>query len=259
MRRVLTALVLIPIVVYVVFLANAWLFAGVVAAVACVCFYEYRNLAHAYGFGTPHWLGYVAGVLLLFVTRPPGTWMLFLGAGLIALTLAMNAPNLAHALPRAALLLLGLVYVFGCWKCAIVLRERSPHWLMYALLVNWAGDIGAYYVGRSIGKHRLAERVSPGKTWEGTAGSLISSVLVAGAYLMRFVPGLGVAQVILLTLATNAAGQLGDLSESVIKRGAGVKDSGAILPGHGGLLDRVDSTMFALPLVYAYLALTPTP
>ena len=255
MRRVLTALILIPLVVYVVFLANAWLFAGVVAAVACICFYEYRNLANGYGFGEPHWLGYIAGLLLLFVTRAPWTWMLFLGACLIALALAMDAGNLAHALPRAALLLLGLVYVFGCWKCAIVMRERSPHWLMYSLLVNWAGDIGAYYVGRSIGKRRLAERVSPGKTWEGTAGSLVSSVLVAGAYLMRFVPGQGVAQVILLTLATNAAGQLGDLCESVIKRGAGVKDSGTILPGHGGLLDRVDSTMFTLPVVYAYLTL----
>ena len=167
----------------------------------------------------------------------------------------MNARNLAHALPRAAFLAIGGVYVFGCWKCAVLMRVRSPHWLMYALLVNWAGDVGAYYVGRSIGKRRLAERVSPGKTWEGTAGSLLSSVLIAGAYLMRFVPGLPLPQVILLTLATNAAGQLGDLSESVIKRGAGAKDSGTILPGHGGLLDRVDSTMFALPVVYAYLTL----
>jgi phosphatidate cytidylyltransferase len=255
MRRVVTALILVPFVVYVVFFANVWLFAAVVAAVACLCFYEYRNLAGAYGFGKPHWLGYVAGLLLLFVTRFPWAWMLIVAACLIALALAMNARNLAHALPRAALLALGLVYVFGCWKCAILVRERSPHWLMYALLVNWAGDIGAYYVGRSLGKRRLAERVSPGKTWEGTAGSLVASVLVAGAYLLRFIPGVSVPRIIVLTLATNAAGQLGDLSESVIKRGAGVKDSGSLLPGHGGMLDRVDSTLFALPVVYAYLTL----
>jgi phosphatidate cytidylyltransferase len=255
MRRILTALVLIPLVVYVVFFANVWVFTGVVAAVACLCFYEYRNLAGAYGSGAPHWLGYIAGVLLLLVNRGPWPWLLLVATSLIALAFAMNAHNLAHALPRAAFLAFGLAYVFGCWRCAILLRESSPHWLMYALVVNWAGDIGAYYVGRRIGKHRLAERVSPVKTWEGTAGSLISSVLVAGAYLMRFIPGLPVPQVILLTLATNAAGQLGDLSESVIKRGAGAKDSGSILPGHGGMLDRVDSTLFALPVVYAYLAL----
>jgi phosphatidate cytidylyltransferase len=196
--------------------------------------------------------------LLLFVSRPPWPWILIVAACLTALALAMNARNLAHALPRASLLALGLVYVFGCWKCAVLLHVRSPHWLMYALLVNWAGDMGAYYVGRSIGKRRLAERVSPGKTWEGTAGSLVFSVLVAGAYLMRFIPAISVAQIIVLTLVTNAAGQLGDLSESAIKRGAGVKDSGSLLPGHGGMLDRVDSTLFALPVVYAYLAL-PSP
>jgi phosphatidate cytidylyltransferase len=97
--------------------------------------------------------------------------------------------------------------------------------------------------------------VSPKKTWEGAAGSLVASVLIAGGYLVRFVPGTGIATAIGLTLAANAAGQLGDLAESAMKRGAGVKDSGTILPGHGGFLDRVDSTLFALPVIYAYLQL----
>ncbi|HLI84360.1 MAG TPA: phosphatidate cytidylyltransferase [Bryobacteraceae bacterium] len=255
MRRVLTALVLIPIVVYLVFFANVWLFGGVLAAVACLCFHEYRHLASAYGFGAPHWLGYIAGVPLLFVAREPWAGLLIVAASLAALALAMKARNLAHALPRAAFLALGVVYIFGCWRCAWLIRGRSPHWLMFALVVNWAGDIGAYYVGRSIGKRRLAERVSPGKTWEGTAGSLVASVLVAGAYLPRFLPGVPILQIVLPTLATNAAGQLGDLCESVIKRGAGAKDSGSLLPGHGGMLDRVDSTLFALPVVYAYLTI----
>lgn len=255
MRRVLTALALIPLTLWVVFLANWWVFAAVVAAIACLCFHEYRALAGAYGFGAPHPLTYLAGVLLLLVKQGPWPWLLIVAVCLFALAFAMRARDLAHALPQAALLLMGLVYVFGCWKCAILVREKNVHWLMYALLVNWAGDIGAYYVGRHFGRRRLAERVSPGKTWEGTAGSLVFSVLFAGAYLLRFVPGVAVPQVILLTLATNAAGQLGDLSESVIKRGAGVKDSGTILPGHGGMLDRVDSTLFALPVVYAYLTL----
>jgi phosphatidate cytidylyltransferase len=255
MRRVLTALCLIPVVVYLVFFAPIWLFSLVLAAVACLCFHEYRKLAEGYGFGPPHWFAYAAGLLLLFVNRPPWPWLSIVAATLVALACAMNASDLAHALPRAAFLALGLAYVFGCWKCALLLRVRSPHWLMYTLIVNWAGDIGAYYVGRSIGKHRLAERVSPGKTWEGAAASLVASVLVAGAYLARFIPAEPALQIVLLTLAANAAGQLGDLSESVIKRGAGAKDSGSLLPGHGGMLDRVDSTLFALPVVYAYLAL----
>jgi phosphatidate cytidylyltransferase len=239
----------------VVFLANWWVFALVVAAIACICFHEYCGLAGAYGFGAPHPLTYLAGVLLLFVKPEPWPWLLIVVVSLLALVYAMRARDLAHALPQAALLLMGVVYVFGCWRCAILVREKNVHWLMYALLVNWAGDIGAYYIGRHFGRRRLAERVSPGKTWEGTAGSLVFSVFFAGAYLLRFVPGVAVPQVILLTLATNAAGQLGDLSESAIKRGAGVKDSGSILPGHGGMLDRVDSTLFALPIVYVYLTL----
>jgi len=147
---------------------------------------------------------------------------------------------------------MGILYVFGSWRFARDLHNRNAHWLLYALLVNWAGDIGAYYVGRAFGTHKLAERISPNKTWEGAIGSLAASSLLAGAYLVRFVPGVAIGQAIGLTLAVNAAGQLGDLSESAMKRGAGVKDSGALLPGHGGILDRVDSTLFSLPVVYAY-------
>jgi phosphatidate cytidylyltransferase len=160
---------------------------------------------------------------------------------------------LAHALPRTSLLVMGVIYVFGCWRCALVLHERSPHWLMYALLVSWTGDIGAYYIGKAFGKHRLADRVSPKKSWEGAAASVATSVLLAGAYLVHFV-GVGIAEAVLITAVANAAGQLGDLAESAMKRGAGVKDSGALLPGHGGYLDRVDSALFVMPVIAVWLA-----
>ena len=255
MRRVLTSLVLIPLVIYLVLLANWWLVAAAVALVACACFYEYRNLAAAYGFGAPSAFGYGAGLLLLFVNAGPWPWLILVLAGLIALAAALRSQDLRQSLPCAALLVMGLLYAFGCWRCALEVRARNPHWLMYALIVSWAGDIGGYYIGRRFGKRRLAEHISPNKTWEGTAASLVSSAVIAGAYLVRFVPGVTVFQALLLTLAANAAGQLGDLGESAIKRGAGVKDSGALLPGHGGMLDRVDSVMFVLPVVYAYVTL----
>lgn len=253
MRRVFTSLVLIPVVIYLVLFANWWLLAAAVALTACTCYYEYRKLAAAYGLGTPSVLGYAAGLVILFVNGNAWPWLVLVLAGLIALTLAMREQDLRQSLPRAALLVMGVAYAFGCWKCGLQVRARNPHWLMYALLVCWAGDIGGYYIGRSFGKRRLAERISPNKTWEGTAGSLVCSAAIAGAYLARFVPGVSVLEAVLLTLAANAAGQLGDLGESVIKRGAGVKDSGALLPGHGGMLDRVDSVLFVLPVVYAYV------
>jgi len=253
MKRVLTAAALIPIVVYLVLWANFWAFLAVLVTVALLCYREFNGVAEAYGFGAPGPLGYGAGLLLLAWRQE--TWLLVLGIALILLALAMRAGDLAKSLPRAALLLAGIVYIFGCWKCAMPLRELNPHWLMYALLVNWVGDMGAYYVGRRWGRHKMAPRISPHKSWEGAVASMVASVLIAGAYLLHFVPWIAVLQAVALTVAANAAGQLGDLTESAMKRGAGLKDSGAILPGHGGLLDRVDSTLFSLPLIYAYLKL----
>ena len=168
-----------------------------------------------------------------------------------AFVLSRRAATSAH-MPRVVVLVLGVFYVFGAWWCAIPLRAASPHWLMYALLVSWTGDIGAYYIGRSFGRHRLAPRISPGKSWEGAIASVATALLLAGAYLVYFA-GVPVPQALALTAVANSAGQLGDLAESAIKRGAGVKDSGALLPGHGGFFDRVDSTLFTLPVIYAYI------
>jgi phosphatidate cytidylyltransferase len=253
MKRVLTAAALIPIIVYVVLWANAWAFLAVLFTVAFLCWREYDGIAAAYGFGAPGLLGAAAGYVLL--AWPAETWLYLTVLTLAALAWAMRAEDLAHSLPRASLLVLGVVYVFGTWKCAIPLRAINPHWLMYGLIVSWTGDIGAYYIGRKFGKHRLAPRVSPKKSWEGAAASVASSVLISGAYLWRFVPGMTIPLAIGITVAANIAGQLGDLAESAMKRGAGVKDSGTILPGHGGFLDRVDSTLFALPVIYAFLKL----
>jgi phosphatidate cytidylyltransferase len=253
MKRVLTALALIPTVAWVVLWADSWIFLAVLATVACLCYREYNDIAADYGFGEPGVAGYGVGLLLLFAPDVP--WIAVVILTLLILVMVMRVGNLAHALPRAALLLTGILYVFGCWRCARPLREISPHWLMYGLALNWVGDIGAYYVGRPFGKHKLAPRVSPNKSWEGALASVVTSVLLGTIYLQRFLPNVPLWQAIALTVAANIAGQLGDLAESAMKRGADVKDSGAILPGHGGFLDRVDSTLFALPVIYAYLKL----
>jgi phosphatidate cytidylyltransferase len=254
MKRVLTAGVMVPMTVYVVLWANVWVFLAVLFAAAFVCYSEYDAMAAAYGFGAPGLLGAAAG-FVLFAWRGDA-WLYLVLLALFTLVLAMHTDDLSKALPRAGLLLTGVVYIFGCWKCAILLRQINPHWLMYALLVNWSGDIGAYYIGRHFGRHKLAPRVSPNKSWEGTAASVAASVLIAGAYLVYFIPDFGIGRTLALTIVANAAGQFGDLAESTMKRGVGVKDSGTLLPGHGGFLDRVDSTLFTLPVVYAWLSLT---
>ena len=252
MKRLLSALVLIPLVVYVVLWGPAWLVVAVTALFAGICFHEYQAIASQWGHGSAGPVGFGAGLLLL-VAPPAYAAIILSGFAAIALALAMRAADLRDSLPRAALLVFGVVYIFGCWKYAILLRAAAPAWLFYALVLNWIGDTAAYYVGRSLGRHRLAPRVSPKKSWEGSAASVVAACLFGWLYLGRAMPAVPAVEVIALTAAANVAGQLGDLAESAIKRGAGVKDSGTLLPGHGGFLDRVDSTLFTLPVVYLYL------
>jgi phosphatidate cytidylyltransferase len=253
MKRILTAAVLIPVVVYVVLWANPWIFLAVLFAAAFLCYREYDSIAAAYGVGPLGILGAALGYLLMAWRGE--VWLYLVIASMALLAWAMRDDDLSKALPRAALSITGIIYIFGAWKCAMPLREVNAHWLMFALIVNWAGDIGAYYVGRKFGRHRLAPRVSPNKSWEGALASVATSLIVAGAYLMRFVDDISMVHAIGITVAANIAGQFGDLTESAMKRGAGMKDSGSILPGHGGFLDRVDSTLFALPVIYGYLVL----
>jgi phosphatidate cytidylyltransferase len=253
MKRLLTALALIPPVVYLALWSPDWAVLAAVLLVASLCYYEYAAIAARLAPATFAPLGYVAGVLL--VVLPSETTLTLTLFTLAAMTLAMRTEDLAHALPRSAFAVLGVLYIFGGWRCAMLVRAVNPHWLMFALLVNWTGDAGAYYVGKNLGRHKLAPRVSPAKTWEGTFGSVAVSLLLAGGYLWRFIPTLPLWQIVVITIAANLAGQIGDLAESALKRGAGVKDSGALLPGHGGMLDRVDSTIFALPVIYACLRL----
>ncbi len=184
----------------------------------------------------------------------PDQWYLPLAAfPLLALALALRYEDLAHVLPVTAAQSMGLLYVYGAWNTSFLLRDINPYWLVFALTVSWLGDTGAYIVGRAFGRHKLAPLISPGKTWEGAAGSLVVSLLFGAWFLPHFIPTTPVPKAMLIALAANIAGQFGDLAESAIKRGAGVKDSGTLLPGHGGLLDRVDSQLFSLPVVYSFL------
>jgi phosphatidate cytidylyltransferase len=264
MKRVLTALYLIPAAVYSALFAPWWLFIAVVALVAILSFREYSQVTGS--FAPP---GFVAGLLILVVPEHE-TGLLMLMAALAAMCLPLASPDLERSVARSAALVLGIVYIFGSWKTAILLHDSADvpaafgvsagrHWLMFGLMVNWIGDTGAYYIGRRFGRHKLAPRVSPGKSWEGAAASLVTAVVFGLIYLPLAIQGTSLLAAGLLAVAANFAGQIGDLAESALKRGVGVKDSGSLLPGHGGLLDRVDSTLFSLPVLYALLQFVHAP
>lgn len=251
MKRVLTSLILIPLVLYIVMLGPLWLVFAVVTLCSMICYREYCGIAAGYGVERLGPLGFAAGFGVLALNDGIGIFLTIVA--LAGISLAMRTDDLTQVLPRASTMLLGVVYVFGSWKSAILLRDISSYWLLFALAINWVGDISAYYVGKNIGMHKLARQISPGKSWEGAIASVIAAVAFGVVYLNRFAPQLPLVQVVGLSALANVAGQFGDLAESALKRGAGLKDSGTLLPGHGGLLDRVDSTLFSMPAVYLWL------
>jgi phosphatidate cytidylyltransferase len=253
MKRVVTSLILIPLVLYTVILGHPWLVFAAVTLAAMLCYREYCGIAAGYGLQSLGPVGYAAGLGVLALQDSGAIFVTVVALAGISLT--MRSAELTEALPQASTMLLGVVYIFGAWKCAILLRELSPYWLLFALAINWVGDISAYYVGKNLGVHKLARRISPGKSWEGAIASVVFSIAFGVLYLRHFWPAMPMVQVVALTVLANVAGQLGDLAESALKRGAGVKDSGTALPGHGGLLDRVDSALFTMPLIYVWLRL----
>jgi phosphatidate cytidylyltransferase len=251
MKRVLTALALLPIAIYGTFFAPHPIFLAIVLIMAALCYHEYAGIARATGIQGPLWIGHIAGAAV--VLAPDSIRLSFP----ILLAVALASRDLAKMLAFAAATVAGVLYVHGAWRCAVDLRavpEYGIWWLLFALSVNWAGDIAAYYVGRAIGKHKLAPRISPGKSWEGAIASLAGAIALGVAMQAAGLLDISVPSMVALSVLANAAGQVGDLVESAMKRGAGVKDSGTLLPGHGGFLDRLDSSLFTLPAVYFYLA-----
>jgi len=277
MKRVLTAAVLIPVVLAIIFLTPVPVFALFVAAVALLAAREYLGLLKSYGMEPLFTATYaVLGVVFLIAVLAGMTGLGFLPrsalvfflpvlaiGSFVVFALAMRRPDLRTAFPSAALSMVAVLYV-GLPLLLIVemvLRAkfdtRGRMTVLILLLFVWIGDTAAYYAGRAFGRHKMAPRISPGKTWEGAVASVLGAAAV-GVLAWQLLPRYGwgddttLANWIVLAIVVNVAAQAGDLVESMIKRGAGVKDSGSLLPGHGGMLDRIDALLFAAPAMWYY-------
>jgi phosphatidate cytidylyltransferase len=292
LKRIATAVVLIPIVLLLVLRAPVPVLAVVAAVVALLTIHEFLKLTESYGVQPARLPTYIfVGLFFLLLAANSGQekpllstaiFVYALGfasaiAPFLFLTIAMRRADLSTGYPAAAASVFSFTYIALPLGMLVQLRQQwaGAFFLLYLLLVVWAGDIFAYFVGKSMGRHLMAPRISPKKTWEGAVASLIASVAV-GVLLFQYATPLSSAMlragliqrrdglfgleqpalgpILLLTIALNVAAQLGDLVESLIKRGAGVKDSGAILPGHGGMLDRIDALLFAAPVLWYYAA-----
>jgi phosphatidate cytidylyltransferase len=269
MKRVLTALILIPLALALVFIGPRWLFMLAAAGVAALAAWEFLAMAELSGAKPPR-VAVLLAIFLLFLGNFEWPEQSTAILGILSLALLVyctfSSPT-ELMMPDIATSIFCLLYTGFTLAALPALHEEAngPSLVTFLLCVVWAGDIAALYIGRKWGRHKLIPRLSPNKTWEGTVGSLAGSLLVAGALLglASLLESWGSAKLTYpedawfwlgLAVVINVAAQVGDLAESALKRSAGVKDSGSLLPGHGGVLDRIDALLLAAPaLWYAQL------
>ena len=265
MARILTAAVLIPLVILLLFRGPFWLVSAATAGVALLACWEYLGLADSSGAHTPRWL-VLAAVAVLFgidFWRPDLLTPVISAFALLILAVVCFRSPLERVLLDTSASVFGLLYI-GLSLTTIPLisaQEHGPSLLLLLFCVVWAGDVAALYVGRSLGRRKLAPRLSPNKTWEGSlasmGGSLLATallILLAQLLARHSLSGLsydgGWLHWMAMAVLLNVAAQVGDLVESALKRGAQVKDSGTLLPGHGGVLDRIDALLLAAPVLW---------
>jgi len=256
LTRIITGVVLAPLVVLLLFFGPPWAIAGVFTVASALCVYELLAMAlPERRFERVAGVALALGLQVAMVLAPVTIVGVLVALLLVpALVVLARTEPIESALTRLLVLWGAFVYIVLPFSFGIELATRLGPWpIVLTLSVVWAGDTGAYFVGKAIGRHKLYPRVSPKKTIEGALGGLVASVLVAVAIVSIWWPVLDVGHAALVGLAGGAAAQLGDLLESLIKRSCGVKDSGAILPGHGGMLDRLDGVIVAFPVMYAMI------
>ena len=251
MKRVLTAAAGLPVVIGVTYWGSDWVFASLVALVGAFALDEFMDLGASRGLIRPgYWfLPVGAGLTLSFLGSPVWTLGVFLLGAFLLMTTAVGSHTPRAALRRLANGLTGLFYTSLLLGFLILL----PRFAVFVVLgIIWAGDSAAYYVGSAWGHHLMAPQISPGKTIEGAVAGVVAS-MVAGVGLGGTLPDTTYVWLAVMSLITALVGQAGDLWESALKRRVGVKDSSNRLPGHGGILDRVDSLLFAAPVFYLLL------
>ncbi|MGI9108277.1 MAG: phosphatidate cytidylyltransferase [Pyrinomonadaceae bacterium] len=266
MSRVITAIIAIPILIASIWLAQLeLLFVALAAAAMMIGLYEFWMLSSKRDAKAQRELGTLFAVALLttFYFNAPVEWPALPLMILVAFVVAALAGAMLKGAPFERMILatgatvLGVCYVVLLGGHLIALRVGFPmplaaRLLSFFFLVLMGSDTAAYYTGRAFGRHKLAPSVSPGKTWEGAAGGLAASLLMAVAAHYWFFSELSLRAALPLAATMNVLSVVGDLTESALKRGSGAKDAAKILPGHGGLLDRLDSLLFNAPLIYYF-------
>ena len=260
MKRIISGVIAIPLVLGVVLYGSPVLFFGFVAAVVLVASYEYFSMISNMGVeGFPFEGGVLCFLLLLGFYLGSQSLLLFVVVIPVTLfgTWLFRESDVKVALDPIAYTVLGVFYTAGLGGYFLLIHnlEGGQQMIIFLLLFIWAGDASAYYVGRNLGKNKLISSVSPNKTVEGAIGNVVGTLLAAFIAKLWFFKGFSLPHCLIAAFICGIIGQLGDFLESLIKRNCRVKDSGSLIPGHGGFLDRIDSLLFAGPAFYCYYQL----
>ncbi len=261
LKRWITSIVALPVLVYIVHTGGI-AFSALIAAACLLALWEYFGIVfNTYQANSPAvmGLGFVTALLLTVAAHYFGAEMLFVVlaanvvlSAIIFLSLFKTRPQIIELLRIQAQ---GILYIPLSLSLLVLIRNMADGslWIFFLLAIIFAGDVSAYYFGSYLGKHKLSPSISPGKTMEGAAGGIMANVIVGTVFKFILFPGLDWGICIMFFIVIGAAGQVGDLFESGLKRMSGVKDSGFLLPGHGGIIDRIDALLFATPVMYFFI------
>ena len=265
-KRFLTSIIAFPLLALLIFKGSPAVFAVFIGLVSLITLWEYyRIVFHE----APHMvfsaipvLGALSGLIVIAAAfQNSFQWMAFslcvnfILAAILTLPRFKNNPFILQVVEKQVQ---GVMYIPLALSTIVLLRNGQDGvvWVFFLLFTVFAGDVGAFYAGKSFGRHKLSPAISPGKTIEGSIGGMALCVAVGCGFIysFAFLPHFNIFKVLLLLAVINLTSQAGDLFESELKRVGHIKDSGAILPGHGGILDRIDALLFAAPVVYMFKA-----
>ncbi|MFH1123686.1 MAG: phosphatidate cytidylyltransferase [Pseudomonadota bacterium] len=261
MKRWLTAIIALPVLIYLIGPAPRWLFHGFLFIASLV------SLSELFAMAAPKlpWPVKISSFLLsflLFYSISQGPFFISLAVLSfwvivpLGLYIFLSSSRRANAVEEAGKVALGLLYISLPLSLLVFVDKRPSGniWIFFLLAVIFLSDTGAFYAGRTLGRHKLHPSVSPGKTWEGAVGGLVGSLVAAFIFSRFFSIARFDLPIMILAASLSVIGQIGDLAESMLKRHYGLKDSGKVLPGHGGLLDRIDGLLFAAPVLYLFVS-----
>jgi phosphatidate cytidylyltransferase len=267
MKRVVSGLVLVSLLGFAIWSQSPYYFLTLAVIVLALALWEFFQLAKKVG-SNPHQIqGYLAAAVIIYAsTQNNNPEKIIIPTIVVLLTTMMitslfeskTSEDFAKVLNSVAATLLGVCYVVLLASFLIAIKftanpyPKSSQLLSLFFLIIVASDTGAYYVGKNLGKNKLVPLISPGKTIEGSIGGLLGAITAGLVTRYTFFPQLPLHHVLILAVVMNIISQMGDLFESLLKRGAGAKDAASIIPGHGGLLDRLDSVLFNAPILYYY-------